>query len=617
MDDADRHALAAAARAGRQRDLPRVGGFADLPLPRAVPDFTGRDDELNTIRTWARAGEARRVVLISGPPGIGKTSLALHAATGLAADFPEGQYFVDLQGLSTQPLSPFDVLSRLIRAVDPRSPSVPPALAEATAMWQRVSRGRRILLVLDNAVDEAQVVAVVPGDGRAAAIVTSRRMLSGLDAVDRLPLAPLPEQESVALLARLTAGRAATSSELNQLAELCAHMPLAMRVVGNRLASRRYWSAADVIARLVPGERRLDALSAGDLQVNSAFALSYDQLSPSAQCLFRRLPLATGATTGVETAAVLIDRSVHETEDLLDELTEVSLLDEASPGRVRCHDLLRAYGERKLADEEPPEQIESVRKRLRTWLLATTIAAGQWFESGPQAAVVPRDSDGTGIVSSEQAAGAWLLAEADAWFAALRQAADAGEHRLVVDVAESLHWYSDRWVFWHRWHDVFALSTNAARLLGDDRLRATHLGYLAWTRLVCVIDYNKALEHADEAFEFASRAGDAVQMGWARSYRIRALARLGGREEEQLTATRQAVGYFTEARDGIGLSQALVSRGITLHSLARHHEALTAFESAVEAALDRETAPVESIAAMAIAVALHYAALVRQPPFVR
>ncbi|WP_229068590.1 helix-turn-helix domain-containing protein [Actinoplanes sp. DH11] len=604
LGDDDRQALAAAARAGRHRDLPQVAGFAGLPLPRAVPDFTGRAGELDTIRTRAGAGEPVRAILISGPPGIGKTSLALHAAAGLAADFPDGQYFVDLQGLSTQPLSPFDVLSRLIRAVDPRSPSVPPALAEATAMWQRVSRGRRLLLVLDNAADEAQVGAVVPGDGPAVTIVTSRRMLRGLGGVDRLPLAPLTEQDSVSLLGRLTAGRTATSSELQQLAELCAHMPLAMRVVGNRLSSRRYWTAADVIARLAPGDRRLDALTAGDLQVNAAFALSYDQLSPDAQRLFRRLPLAAGATTGVETAAVLMDRPVHETEDLLDELTEVSLLDEASPGRVRCHDLLRAYGERKLGDEEPPEQIEAVRQRLRTWLLTTTITAGQWFEPEPDPAAP------TGIVSSEHAAEAWLQAEADTWFAALRQAFQAGEHRLVVDVAESLHWYSDRWIYWPRWHDIFSLSTEAARLLGDDRVQAVHLGYLAWTRLVCLIDYDKALQHADQAFELASRAGDVSQMGWARTYRSRALARLGGRAEEQLTAARQAVGYFTEAGDWIGVSAALIGQGITLHGLGRHEEALAAFERAVAVAEDPATATIESITAVTVANALHYAALV-------
>ncbi|MDR7320798.1 MULTISPECIES: helix-turn-helix domain-containing protein [Catenuloplanes] len=602
LDDENRHALTAAARAGRQRDLPQTGGYAGLPLPRAVPDFTGRNDELNSIRERATAAHPPRAVLISGPAGFGKTSLALHAAAELTSAFPDGQYFVELQGLG-----PLDVLTRLIRAANPRSPAVPQDLMKATAMWQRISRTRHILLVLDNATDEAQIRAVLSDDGPALTIVTSRRLLRGVDGLERLPLEHLSEQDSLALLGRLTAGRTVATDELRQLAELCYHVPLAMRVASNRLASRRYWTAADLIARLATDRRRLGALSAGDLQVNAAFALSYDRLTPDAQRLFRRLSLATGATTSLQTAAVLMDRSTGETEDLLDELIEASLLDEASPGRVRCHDLLRYYGEQKLRQEEPSEQVQAVRRRLRQWLLTTTVTAGRWFAPDPasvaRTAALPK-------ITSQETAEAWLQAENDSWFAALRQAARDGEHRLVVDVAESLHWYSDRWPYWHRWHDVFALSAEAARALGDDRLQATHLAHLSWTRLHSMVDYEHALRYADQAFDIASRVGDRAQMGWARAYRCAALAKLGERDEEHLSAAQQAADYFTDAQDWVGLSQAMIGQGVTLHALGRYHEALAAFGRAVALTEDPATAPSESSAAMTIAGALSLSALV-------
>jgi transcriptional regulator with XRE-family HTH domain/tetratricopeptide (TPR) repeat protein len=590
---ADGHALVAAARAGRRATATR--SHDALPLPRAVNDFTGRDAELAWIRRRAVAadpGEPGPVLLLSGLPGIGKTSLAVRAAAELAGMFPDGRHFLDLQGLAEEPLSPAAVLTRLIQAVTPGIGRFSRRLADLTAVWNKLAAGRRMLVVLDNAADEDQVRAALPAHGPVVTLVTSRRMLSGLDGVDRLRLATLPEQEAVRLLDAITVDRPNTPEDLRHLARLCANVPLAIRVAGNRLASRPRWSAGDLIARLTVQERRLDVLAAGDLQVSAAFALSYDQLPERARRLFRRLPLAFGATVGEQVAAVLVDDSAAGAADTLDALVELGLAQEHGDGRAGLHDLLRLYAGQRLREEESPEQIEATRTRLRDWLLGTTIAAGRVYEpDGDAQAPEPR----LAVLDSPATARAWLMEESENWFGALAAAATAGEDRLVVDVAESLHWFSDYWVHWGRWHEVFALAVEAARRLGDDVAMATQLGYLSWAHTFCMGDYDAGLRHAEEAFRRAEQAGDAYQMAWAGLYRWWAL-RGQERHGDALVAIRDAVGYFGRTQDRASLPQALVSLGDTLRVVGRYEEALVALDRALTLVTNPATAPLRTIA---------------------
>ncbi|MEU4559442.1 helix-turn-helix domain-containing protein [Actinoplanes sp. NPDC023936] len=596
LGEPERAALAAAARAGR-RSGPSLSHGA-LPLPRTITDFTGRDAERDWIRsraTAAKPGEPGPVLLLSGSPGIGKTSLAVTAAAELAEAFPDGRYFLDLQGLAEQPLSPTAVLVRLIQAVAPQIGRFSHRLADATTLWRSLCAGRRILVVLDNAAGEAQVRTALPAEGPAAVIVTSRRMLSGLEGVDRLRVASLPEHQAVRLLGVITADRAENPGDLRHLARLCANVPLAIRVAGNRLASRPRWSAGDLIERLTVQERRLDTLAAGDLQVSATFALSYEQLSPPARRLFRRLSLIFGSTAGEEVAAILTGDSPGDAADALDELIELGLLQESEGARVRFHDLLRLFAGQRLRQEESADQVDATRGRLQRWLLGTAVAAGSWYEPGgtaeaPEPRLVPLDSP--------DAAKTWLMDEAENWFGALASAAASGEHRQVVDVAESLHWFSDHWMHWGRWHEVFAFATEAARRLGDDRLVATQLGYLSWAHLICLGDSEGGVRYAREAFRFAERAADHQQMAWADTYLSWALL-LQERHDEALPPARDAVENFRLAGDYAGEQSALVGLGDALRLVGRYDEALAAFDQAFALLNDPATAPIETIAQQA------------------
>ncbi|XVV15700.1 helix-turn-helix domain-containing protein [Actinoplanes sp. CA-131856] len=561
----ERETLLAAARAGRG------GAVGQFPPP--VADFTGRARELAQI-------EGRPVVVVSGEAGVGKTTFAVRAA---AAHPAEQRLFADLRGLDT-PLTAAAVLGQLIRALDPGRRSIPADTDEAAALWQTLIRGRSLVVVLDNAIGEGQVRPVLPShDGPATVLVTSRRSLGGLEDVHRIRLGPLPSAESVALLGGIIA---APQDQLERIAELCVHFPLALRIAGTRLASRPDWTADDLIARL----------TTADPQVTAAIDLSYQQLSPEARRLFRRLALVPGASTGPELAAVLAGEPLLDTEDALDDLVDLSLLQQRPDGRLEFHDLLRSYASEALDRDEGPDARAALVARRDAWLLSTAVVAGRHFEPdfGPDRAGT------TEIVTFSSAASAsdWLRAESDNWLAALRAA--AGER--VIEVAESLHWYSDSWFAWPGWEDVFSLSCAAAETLGDDRLRAVHEGYLVWVYVVVQHRIDEALEHARRGLDAALRAGDLRQTAWARYYVAWSL-QLHKRRPEAVELISQAVAGFRAAGDREGVPNGLLMWANVLADMGRPEEAAAIYREIITTVADPATAPPPPIAGFAEATA--------------
>ncbi len=382
-------------------------------------------------------------------------------------------------------------------------------------------------------------------------------------------------------------GTGPPADSLRRIAELCVNVPLALRIAGNRLLSRPGWTPDDLITRLAAEEQRLDTLAAGDLEVKAAFTLSYQQLSPVAQRVFRRLALVPGPSTGVELASVLAGEPAPVTEQALDELVELSLLQQRPDGRLEFHDLLRLYAGAELDREENAAARAAAIQRRDTWLLDTVVRAGRLFEPGGGAPPVG--------FTTEAQAGDWLRREAENWLPALRQAARDGDDRRVLDVAESLHWFSDGWPTWPHWVNVFTLSSRAAERLGDDRLRAVHLGYLAWVHIVCLHQPERALEFARQALVCAGRSGDERQSGWAHYYVGWALSRRD-RWPEVLGHARAAVTHFRAARDLEGLPNGLMLHALAVRAAGPADDAIPLFEAAIATVTDPATAPPEHIA---------------------
>jgi hypothetical protein len=274
--------------------------------------------------------------------------------------------------MSPSPATVTDALRLLLRALGVADEQIPQDVPGRASVYRSLLRDRRALVVLDNAGSEEQVRPLLPGDGASLVLITARRLLAGLEGVHRLGLEALSLPEATELLTGILGRRAAADegSALNQLAGLCEGMPLALRIIGNRLVSRPGWDAAELGARLVDEEHRLDQFKAGDLKVATAFWMSYEQLADSARRVFRRLAVVPGRDYDAALAGVVGEVPVDVAWDALDELVDLGLLLDGDAGRYRFHDLVRLFARTRLVEEESSAEREALAARVASWLAA-------------------------------------------------------------------------------------------------------------------------------------------------------------------------------------------------------------------------------------------------------
>ncbi|MFF7359606.1 helix-turn-helix domain-containing protein [Streptomyces sp. NPDC008125] len=374
----DRERLLGAARSGRSEGYSPVG--VQVP-PSAMNDFVGRDRELAGLAELGEqvAGSARSaVVAMSGAPGVGKTALALQSARHLARYFPDGQLVVRLRGLDRDAPEPTEIMQAVLRALRVSDRDLLKAGPEGCPeLYWQVLAERRLLLVLDDARDEAQVRPLLPGSGGGMVVVTSRRMLTGLESVRRLPLGELDAREAAAMLITMIGAEraAADPGALERIVRYCGFLPLALRAAGDRL-TRPGLSLSRFADRLAPEERRLGALTAGDGGVAAAFGLSYRRLTPTAARLFRHLALVSGRDIDPVCAAHLAGQHPFEAENTLEELVEAGLLG-VEGDRYRLSDLLRLYAGSLLTAEERSKDADGAGTAPRDRLRRTAVVDGR------------------------------------------------------------------------------------------------------------------------------------------------------------------------------------------------------------------------------------------------
>ncbi|MFF8844836.1 BTAD domain-containing putative transcriptional regulator [Streptomyces sp. NPDC015127] len=316
-------------------------------LPPSPAHFTGREETVAALRTALTRGGA--VVVVSGMAGVGKSALAAHVAHTLREEFPDGQLYFNLHGATpgVPPLEASQAVAAMLRDLGVGPRQIPEAPDAATALLRSVLAPTRTLLLLDDAASAAQVRPLLPAGTGCAVVVTSRSPLTALDGAERFPLGPLSAGDSEQLV-RAVSGRG-PDERLERLVELCGRLPLALRVVGARLAARSALTP-DVLAGLLDAEAgRLDHLDYDDLSVRGSLAVAHDGLDPDAALALRGLGAVDLPEYGVPAVARLMDTDEPRAVAALDRLVEVALLQEVSYGRFVPHDLVRDYA-RELAE---------------------------------------------------------------------------------------------------------------------------------------------------------------------------------------------------------------------------------------------------------------------------
>ncbi len=323
-------------------------------LPADVADFVGRADEVALLDDPAERHPAM-ITVIEGMAGVGKTALALHAAHRLAARFPDGQLFVNLHGHTADraPVHPQEVLHRMLSALGVPGHHIPHPADDRAGLLRSLLAGHKILIMLDDAVDEKQVLPLLPGSRDCRVLITSRRRLAALDGTRTVSLDVLPPADAITLFTRAAGSQpiVGTPAQLVQTVMRCGLLPLAIRLAATRLSYHPAWDIAHLLTRLTEPHQRLTELAVGNRSIAATLDQAYRKLPEDQRRAYRLLGSRTTADIPAETAAALLNTDVITAELLLEQLAGAHLLQEPEIGLYRMHELLRDHATQLMARE--------------------------------------------------------------------------------------------------------------------------------------------------------------------------------------------------------------------------------------------------------------------------
>ncbi|MGX7672408.1 BTAD domain-containing putative transcriptional regulator [Plantactinospora sp. DSM 117369] len=558
-------------------------------LPLAVPGFVGRSVELASLDALLDEGaqEQPTVVIsaVSGMAGVGKTALALHWAHRVVGHFPDGQLYVNLRGYDeADVVSPADALLGLLEALGVPQAKIPSSVETRTGLYRGLLSSRRMLVVLDNARDSAQVRPLLPGAGGCAVVVTSRDRLSGLVAAEGavpLTLDVLTTEESMSLLAgRLGSNRlAAEPAAVAGIIAATGRLPLALSMVAARVATHPSFPLDAFAAELRSAEARLDALADGDAR--RVFSWSYLALSRDAARLFRLLGLHPGPDLTPDTAAALAGATVPAVVPPLRELTRLHLLTEHVPGRYAFHDLLRSYAAELAQSSEHADERLAARHRLYDHYLhnaypAALLLQPQWAPIDPLPALPTHLSS---PATDHDTALAWFTAEHRVLLRLVSQAAETGFDAYAWQIAWTLNAFLAPRGLWQDQLAVQQVALTAAEKIDDvaGQAAANRLLARAFTRLG---QHDTAEYRLRRALDLHERLGDPT--GQAQTlHNYCELCYLLGRLDEALAHAREALRLYRLAGNRSGEARTLnaigwlyASRGDYAGAIASCMEAL-------------------------------------------
>jgi DNA-binding SARP family transcriptional activator/tetratricopeptide (TPR) repeat protein len=601
-------------------------------LPGAVPHFIGRADELKALASLLEDGGkvpgTAVITALGGMGGVGKTALAVYWAHQVAAAFPDGQLYVDLRGFSpdTVPVAPAEAVCGFLEALGVPSSRVPASAEAQYALYRSLIADKRLLVVLDNARDAAQVRPLLPGTTSCVTLVTSRRRLTSLAAaegahiVDLDVFDPLDARE---LLSRRLGTRPseAQADAVDELIELCSGLPLALSIAAARAAGSpdRLVSVVEDLRR----ERdRLAALNAGDLvtDVRAVFSWSFHELDHPVAWMFRVLGLHPGPSISVPAAASMAGYSPGDARRALQDLTGAHLLTASSPGRYAMHDLLLSYAAQQARDLPDTDRRAATRRMMDHYLHSGFIASQRVPRRRPPIALrPPAPGVATEALADAREALVWIQREIPVLIAVARRAAELGfdteAWQIPWTFTQFLH-QSGRWqelisslltalsAAGRTGHQEGQAHMHAALGLAYSRLGAfdeaqTHLTDALVLRtaindldgqinvhLRLSVTYEArgllqdALDHALKALEL-SRTGDNSYVGDALSA-VAWCSALCGEFERALPICDESMRWYETAGNSHGQASVLDTRGYSYQHLGQHDLAIDCYQQSAE-----------------------------------
>ncbi len=567
---------------GRGRTVP----VAQLPVS---PRLVGRTAELGALSSaWAEMSRdvASGVIVIDGTAGVGKTALAVAWGHSVSGSFTDGVLFYDLHGYAADATAadPHGVLEDFLRSFGVAPEDIPSSTERRAATWRSVLQGTRTLVVLDNAADAEQVRPLLPGAAGCLAVVTSRRRMSGLvvrEGARCVTVEPLRGSGASELLAEIVGARRVHDEPAiaKSIGELCARLPLAVRIAGERIAAHPHRSLVSLASELAAADERLDVLSPstdGDA-IRAVLSWSYRALPASAARVFRFLGLHPGQRFSVPAVAALVGVREVEASTCLDYLSSVHLIEAVGPDRFRQHDLLKAYSLERVRAEDPSHEQDAAVRRVLDWYLQTLYVAAHALapqRSNPTLAP-PLDSVFTvpKTLTYEQAH-VWFEAETPNLVICTERAHDAELHVQAWQFAAGLwDWLHlcKAWTVWIRTHTT---GLAAARADKDPFGEAWIHNNLANAHRE-LRNFDDARHHFDRALALRQEVGDLIGQAWT-------LTGSGFLEldldhsELANDLFEQSLGLFREAGDHHGEAIALASlgeaqRNLDQPDLALHH----------------------------------------------
>jgi tetratricopeptide (TPR) repeat protein len=580
----------------------RAAHAAPVPheLPADTGAFVGRATELQLLcRALEAAGYTNPgpivISAINGTGGIGKSALAIHAAHRMADRFPDGQLYVDLHGATPglEPLEPSEVLRRFLRTLGLDDTQIPTEVDEAGARFRSLLAGRRLLLVLDNAASAEQVRPLLPASPACAVLVTSRHALATLDDASPLRLDVLTPEQAIELLGRL-AGQARIAAEPEaaaRVAQLCGHLPLALRIAGSRLAARTGWTVAALADRLNNQQRRLDELELGDRAVRASFQLSYQPLATSADLdgvltarMFRMLGLLDGPDISTPVAAALLDRPPSVAGRVLERLVDAHLLETPTQGRYRMHDLLRLFAREHAFSQESPIERRLAMERVLSCYFATARHAARLIRPTDSRRYAGDDlapTDSAGLQSRADAV-AWLQAERGNLLAVAYRVTASGDGpgvALLIRLAAALFWPLAIGGHLREMQALNQVTIQAAQRVGNRVAEADALHDLGYA-FVALFQFEDAHACLGQAVAIFRDLGD--QRGEARTlFRLASMCCRWKRFDQALTYAEQALRMHCEVGDRYGEAGARIYLGRAYESVGRLDEAQLHLEQAL------------------------------------